>query len=74
MAKLKKLILDQSCQELPVVTHTPSHSLHIPRLTSMHLFNLPLTTLMYVYIDKLLNSLLIVQSVGPHPYLDILFL
>lgn len=53
----------------------PSHSLHTLWLSCMHLLNLPLTTthLLHFYIDKLLNSLLILQSVGPHPYLDILF-
>lgn len=55
------------------MTHTPSHSLHTPRLSRMHLLNLPLTSLPHFYNDKL-NSLFILQSGGPHPYLDILFL
>lgn len=53
--------------------HPFSLSFHIPRLSCMHLLNLQLNILTHIYIDKLFNSLLVLQSEGPHPYLDILF-
>lgn len=65
--------MDQSCQELPVVTHTPAYFLHTPRLSCVHLLNLQLTTPPHVYIGKHLNSLLVLLSIGLHSYPDLLF-